>query len=93
MLADHYDAVFIDGPEELDPEVRKKMKYVGTPRLVSFQNAPSLTDRVFVHDSCRIAEMTYQLSYLAMDFRVTDIVKSDDGDIPRYLTAWKRIGT
>ena len=86
-----WDAVFIDGPEELDHLVRKTMRYVGISREPAFQNAPDLTDRIFVHDSCRVAEMTYQLSYLAKDFRVTEIVKSDDGDVPRYLTAWRRI--
>ena len=86
-----WDAVFIDGPEELDPEVRKKMKYVGLSREPAFQNAPDLTDRVFVHDACRFAEMMYQLSYLAKNFRVTEIIKSDDWNIPRYLTAWRRI--
>jgi len=93
-LPGHYDAVFIDGPEEIDREKYKKLPFCGIPRKVSYEHAPGLTDVIWAHDAGRMAEMSYQLSYLAMDFRVTDIILSDDKPgTPRYLIAWKRIGT
>jgi len=89
-----YDLVFIDGPDEPDISKLRKMKWAGIPREISFKNAPNLTDVIMVHDCYRVAEMAWQLFYLARDFHVIDIIKSDDIEGgARAMDVWKRVGT
>ncbi len=92
-LPEKYDAVFIDGPEEQDQEKYKKLKYVGLPREVSYENAPQKTDLVFAHDAYRFAEMSFQIRYLAPHFIVNEIVRSDNTDYNRFMAVWKRVKT
>lgn len=90
-----YDFVFIDGPDEPNPEKLKKLRVCGIPRKVSFENAPNHSDVIMAHDCFRVAELTWQLFYLAKDFHVTEIIKSDEYGLEfggRSLAVWKRIG-
>jgi hypothetical protein len=90
-----YDFVFIDGPDEGDMEKRRELRWDGIPREVSFRCAPPLTDVVMAHDCFRVAEMTWQLVYLAPKFIMTNLIKSDDEPerAGRAMAVWKRVGT
>jgi hypothetical protein len=89
-LSGTYDLVIIDGPDPARKGESSGEEF-NKARLPSFIAAPSLSDRVFVHDASWHQVALYQINYLAAHYNVREIYKSDSTpDIRRYSAVWER---